>query len=723
MAQFKVTSPDGKSYTINAPDDAHPEDVAAYAKEQVPQFEITSSADTANGLRRRVRSPEEVARSKRDFLEAPEQKQRWADINRRVALERATDTGSPIVGTTGRDILRNLSEGTPVGSWLDEANSGLADVANRVTGGRVGEPYQDRMDYHAAYDAQKDADSTVLGSLPVIGDVTAGGLTKIAGGVMSAPFAPMARVFQGATILPQVGNAAATGIGYGAGYGAGQGQGIERGQNALMGGAIGGVAGPIIPLAAGAAGHTYNALMNRFTPMPRELQGIDRGAATRVSEDFVAGGLADPNSPNYYPNQARRLGPEATLMDMSRATENAGMGVAAAGGEGAENIAQTLRFRRENAPARIQREVDAAIGQPENIPEFIENTRRLYGARTAPLYEAFHATPIRVTPELAALLERAQASGAYDAAAQIMRIRGIDPNLPANNGLFIDLIKQGVDAMGERAAAAGNRSLARDYSTLSRAIREETDSILSPSDPANSVWAQGRRVSGEGKGLEDAIDQGRDVFKRGTTPDQLRADMRNNSQLENEGVMVGAREAVRSEMGAAATQFRATPDNASRRLLNSNDAREKLAMVAGPAEARAVGNRIDIENRFAETENRVLGNSVTAERQAARERYAGGSNRDVNMRSMSATGLVAEAVHRMGNALLRGTLDERRLRQLIDSGRLLSADRGARDQFARGLMQFGRQNARNHAQAQMIERAAQAILDSTRTKAIESATE
>src|SRR6478735_12616962 len=74
------------------------------------------------------------------------------------------------------DTVRRLARGTGVGSWLDEGNARLSSILPEALGGR---PYEDAIEIERAKDRVGDAESTIVGKLPIIGDVSAGGLTKL----------------------------------------------------------------------------------------------------------------------------------------------------------------------------------------------------------------------------------------------------------------------------------------------------------------------------------------------------------------------------------------------------------------------------------------------------------------------------------------------------------------------------------------------------------------
>lgn len=664
-----------------------------------------------------------------------EEQQRQRGAQTAVSRYRAENP----IKTAITDNVRRVFRGTPIGSWGDEMEAGLASVLPKSMGGQ---PYKDALAVAREFDRQGDAQSTKIANIPYLGDVTAADATMLGGAVATLPFAPAVRAFQGSSMIPATGNAMLTGAGYGGVYGAGMGDSLEeRGQNAMIGAGIGGGIGFAAPAVAGGLGYGYNRVAGRARPLQGQLQGMNRRAVDLVSEDMVAGGMADRNSRAFFPRQAQQLGPEGAIMDMSRRTQSAAGGVAASEGPGGQMIADTIRHRREFAPNRINRALDQALGPAENIPQFIENARRVYGQQAAPLYADFYARNIPITPAIREVIQRAQATGAIREAQRLMAAEGVDPRRLTRlvdtemtpmtstqraqservpHGLEFDYMKRAIDDIAGRAAPGSNEQ--RIFAGLARTLRNEVDELLSPGNPQQSPWAQARNVSGDGIDVRNAVADGQQVFAKNLTPDQLQADMRGNSQLQNEAMMVGAREALRSEIGSAATSYRSAGDTAARRKLNSDYARQKLGMVAGQQQARHVGRRIDAENVFADTENRVLGNSVTAERTAARERYRGQGNTygADGLHTTTLTGAALTGVRKIANALMRGAIDERRALTLLDSGRMLSAQGVQRDAIAQALLDYAQRNAQTSQHAQILERVARGLMEGSRAPIIDA---
>lgn len=579
-----------------------------------------------------------------------------------------------------RDVARNVVRGLPFGSYLDEAAAGLNAL-------RRGTSYGDEKRMIDEMDQAASDNSTKLGTLPVIGDVTAGGLTSLASGVATAPLAPVARVAQGATLLPRMANMGLTGLLYGAGYGAGEGNTVgERLGNMLLGGALGGGLGSAAPAVGAAVGNAATRVRDRAQALPQELQRFSRPAVNRMAE------LAqlDDLTQSQVNAASGRLGNEGTLADIGANLRTGAEALNQQPGPAQRIISSAMQLRRGGAQGRIDQDVTGAVGAPANLPATIEATRAHYQQAARPFYEQFRQQQIPVDQELVAILQSVP-DNVWPRVQEIMRMERLDPNQVANTGYGIDLIKRALDEAGE--AQGRGTAGQRRYANLARQLREHVDRLLSPNDPAQSPWAQGRRIAEEGFNIRDAVDEGRAAFNKNLSADQLQANMQGMSQLEEAGTRLGAREALRSQMANAGTAFRASGDVKARQLLNSPEARRKVELLAtSPASARALNRRIDAENTFAETYEQLMGNSATARRQAARDiipRQYDAKNMG-QWRQTSLSGLALEGVGRITNALSGRYLNERNQNIAAEMARMLMAQGVARDDIARGLIEMAR---------------------------------
>lgn len=672
MGVFEIKGPDGRLFEVEAPD--------------------AQSAVAA-------------------FQKMPQTTQKPVDPMKQRALDQvsAERKASPMM-TAVDDTVRNLARGTGLGSWLDEANAATASILPEMLGGR---PYDEALAYQRAKNELADKESTVVGKLPVIGDVTVGGLTKLAGGIASAPVTPMARVFQGATLAPRVGNAALTGAGYGALYGAGEGEGVaDRATDAAMGAAIGGTIGAAAPLVASGVSNTVAAARNRMSPIAPEVAGYDRNAVNRLTRVAQDSGV-DLQA-------ARANGPEGMLADANGAFRDVTEAIAQQPGRQRQVVQNALEQRADGAPQRIRTELNSSLGAPVDLRAMEQAIRQQYNQQAAPFYRQFYQTQIPVDQNLVGILQ-AVPDDVWPRVNRMMRMERVDPNNVMSTGHGIDLIKRSLDDSARAAGRGTNEE--RLYSNLARDLREHVDSLLSPGNPAQSPWAQGRAIAGEGIGGREALETGSRVFSSKMDPNQLRADMAGMSAMERDMVRAGGRTDLRNVMGRAATNFGPSGDAAARRTLNNDFNRENVREIAGPRADRLL-NTIDAEGEFATTANQVLSNSATARRQAGRDivpRQYDQSNA-VGLRGTSLTGIVAEGAARIANIVTAGALNERNARIATDMARMLVQRGAQRDDVVRGLMAESRKQGLTNQQRARIRTVVRDIVRGTAPTAIDAMT-
>lgn len=624
---------------------------------------------------------------------------------------------NPIMSTV-EDTVRRVARGTGLGSLFDEAGAGVVSMLPESWGGM---PYDRAKALINSADKIGDDESTVIGKLPLVGDVSVGGLTKLAGGIASAPFTPALRVASGTTLLPRIANAAATGAAYGTVYGAGEGDSAgERAKNAGVGFALGGGLGALATPVAAGIGNAVESVANRMRSLPQELQGYSRDAVNRTAN--VASEM-DNLTPQDYAQHAQRLGQEGMLGDMGTNLTAATEGLAQQPGPASRVINSALDQRAEAAPGRITQAVDQALGSPE-APAQIKARLDTFKAKASPLYDQFYASNIQPTPELRVLLKRADQVGAIKGAQKLMAAEGADPRIITRlvdnemtpmtglqskssqrvaNGQELDYVKRALDDLAKGAKPGSNEQ--RIYGGLAAKLRGEVDRILSPSDPSQSVWAQARSLAGEGIEGKDAIVSGYKVFSGKQDPWQVASDRADMSASGKAMHSVGARNDLRGVMGRAATNFGPKGDAAARRALNSDFAAENLAEIAGPQNAQALRKSIDAENAMAETYNQVTGNSATARRLATRDmiprQYDQSKYNELGKRTTS--GLALEGFSRLANFLTAGALNERNAAVASDMADMLVAQGLRRDQVARGLFNYAQRQQLTQAQRQSVE--------------------
>lgn len=690
MARYEVKGPDGGTYEVTMPEGLSPEQMRSAldkhfadmgikaqrientqpqpSQPQAPRSQFPDVDFTA--------PPTEVRR--RGASVPPEQRKAFLDEWSKAYVDKERSRGG--VGQAVGDVARNLARGTPVGSWLDEANAATSSGLHRL--GLGGAPYDESLAYQRATDAAIDRESTRLGELPLVGDVTVGGAQKLAGGVLSAPFAPVARVMGGTTMLPRIVNTGVSGAGYGAVYGAGEGSGtVDRSVNALFGGTIGGTLGAAAPpVAAGVA-----RLFSRAPQPQGALAPMNRRAVENVADDMVAdrvGGFAPVN-----------MRPEAMIADLGPNLQGHTGGIARIPGEGQtivkDAVGGTINHgRRGGAADRIRADTDAVLGPPQDLVALERNVVRGANARAQPNYDQFYNSRLPVTQELVDIIQSVP-EPVVNAARRLAAADRIDIARPEALPRLIEYIKRGLDDHIENLRRAGNNAESRTYTRLNNDLRREVDTILSPNDPTQSAWAQARRLAGSGQQFREGLEQGREAFQRGTHPDQMRADLAGmgGRPVQRVGFDIGARGAIRDVMGEASSTLGSTGDAAIRRQLGSDYARDKLTQIVGDQRAGQIIGRLEAEGLYEQTRQAAVGNSVTTAMQNQARRY-GARPEMADQIPVSLWGDARAAARWVLNKMTAGYMDERKRAEARDAARILVAQGDTRDAFINALTSY-----------------------------------
>lgn len=616
---------------------------------------------------------------------------------------------------------------TTGGSWMDEL-SALADSAlSGVSGGYLGAPYNEALAIQRERDKQTEKANPILAAV-----------NPIVGGLGAAAAMPGVNIAKGAGLGSQVINGLIGGAGLGGIYGAGLGETTsQRVNNAGIGAATGGILGTAAPLAARGLGAAAEAIAGRSGGV---LPQYNKGAVSRVSRAFSN----DNMTPRQVAVTSGKLGPEGMLADFGLNLENQAGTIANRPGAGQQIINTALKTRHAGAKGRIADDVNRVLGPAQDVVALEQQALAQTRAAAKPFYDQFHAADIPMTRELSEVMKRVKVTGAVKEARKLMAIDGAKPS--QNLGEYYDYVKRAIDDKARKAAIGSNEE--RLYSNLARDLRTTIDTILNPSNPAESVWARARALSGDGLQYREGLKAGKTAFAARTNPDQMRADVARMTGAEQLGYREGARQQVRDIMGNASTQFGENAATKARAALGSDNARAKLNVVApvgristsnvplgwtGPGSTRIGGQRatpqdlirrLDAESRFAETRQNVLMNSKTAARQAAAKEFPADVSGNVianEFGKKTVTGLGFEAGMRTLNFLTAGAMNARRAKIAEDAAKMLVSQGIDRDLVISGLMAIAKRKGAASASRQAIEDIAKRIAFGSRRAVIDTA--
>ena len=427
----------------------------------------------------------------------------------------------------------------------------------------------------------------------------------------------------------------------------------------MKGGGLGLAVGGLSPAIGGAIGRSVNAVTNRF-------QGIDAASqkiATASSRDGIASIAA----------ALQKLGPDAMPMDLGPNMQRLAGALASMPSKAQETVRSSVATRHAGAGARMERALDKALGQPVNTIAMADDIIARRAAASKPLYDAAYAKPVPFTRELEGLLTRPSAGRALVKARNLAADEGIPShqwfaNIADNGAVTIknvpdvrqlDLTKRALDDM---IAAAGNNE--------ARILTQLKNQIVSQVNRAAPEYAQARRAFSGPSSVLDAIEDGKGIFSKKMTPNELRTHIMKMDEGQKEAFIQGGRAAVADIMGTARNDALA-----GRNLFASGYNREKLKILVGPERAKSMLDSLDAEQAFIETRNIVMGNSETAARLAAQADIGANTKTSGTFRNVGNMQF-GDALAGLGNKATGLVSKTSKEKLMHDMARMLTASKG-----------------------------------------------
>jgi hypothetical protein len=402
-------------------------------------------------------------------------------------------------------------------------------------------------------------------------------------------------------------------VGYGMTYGATQADDPLYGAVAGGLGAAGGnwLGGQIAKRIPGAVG----------LPRPADkLGGGERRileAVNRTGTDPVAAALA----------QADQLGVPASLADVSPDV-NSLTGAALrrspnAAGQARDILGQRSRGQYDRFLGAVERD----LGPVENIPQRSEDLIGQARAQAGPLYEAAYAAPGASSVDLSDLATRPSFTKALTNARRIALEEGRDPTtlgldlddagdvvltqVPSFQTL--DYVKRGLDDVVEGYRDPTTGKLALD--TEGRAVNDTLRDFIGRVDTANPDYAAARAAYAGPAAEREAMRRGQEALRM--SPNQLGVNVANSSPAQVEQMRLGFQSGLAENAGRVRNN-----SNPFQSQLDTPGMEQRLSTLYPESDsiARLLAQR-DLEAQLAGSTNRLVGNSMTAERQMADEAF------------------------------------------------------------------------------------------------------
>jgi hypothetical protein len=485
-----------------------------------------------------------------------------------------------------------------------------------------------------------------------------------------------------------------------------------RGESVGMGGAVGGafgLAAPGVGKLVGAGTEAAGNLLTRsFLNRPA---GLSPGAANILTEAIGA------DSPSAVAATLGRLGPQGMLAEAGPSLEGLAAGMIPRPGEGKTILTNAVRQRAAGANARLNADVNEAIG-PARDPVAV--TAEILGQRkaqdAAAYSKALAEAPDVDVSGLVRTIDQAlkTAEGGQKTALQTLRGRLVTgeataaqpaaptglvdasgnaimrPGAPARpaplqtNAENLHNIKGELDAVikyGAPGLGVEGGAVARTQGSL-KAARRQLNSALEEQVPG---YAEANKGSAALAKQAEAVETGTKVLGSGQstpTPEAVSAMLAGMSAEERKALAQGTRGEIERLLGVKVNDLTALK-TALQGEGGWNTA--KLASIFGEGATNRLTSAVGREAHFADTTNKLLQNSQTANRLGGAKLLEEAEARPVDLKGVTLTGLAAAGGKRAFDAAMSVLLKSDPSGRNAEIARVLTAQGAPRDQILEAL--------------------------------------
>lgn len=394
---------------------------------------------------------------------------------------------------------------------------------------------------------------------------------------------------------------------------------------------------------ASAAGKGAEALANRAAASTAAGEaGGDIGPAAirKVAANYTADAL----SPAEVAQRQAELGPEAMMMDMGRQLQGRAEAIASQPGKGQNDILDAVQervhgrdtFGRVNeafgqaTADRTKDMLDTMMGPSPDIVAYQNHVNGVVDRMAKPLYDKVMGDhPVVNVPE--GITNRPAVAEAMKRAVGLAKNYGEelegptetktilagpgyhiadDVANPAKTSLrYWDYVKKSLDQRIRTMKMGGDDLSSAEKADLG-GLQAARSALVNHLDmQTGGAYARARQVAATKPEVKEAIEFGRNALNTKLLPEEMADEMHGMSMPQQAAFKAGMRREVDRIIDTARN------DGASaRRLLDTNQNREKIAQVFGKGAADAVDRHIAAETKFQQASDKIAGNSRTAVR-------------------------------------------------------------------------------------------------------------
>lgn len=404
-------------------------------------------------------------------------------------------------------------------------------------------------------------------------------------------------------------------------------------------------------------------------------------------------------TPELAEARNEEMSPHETFAEINDDFAGRAGGIHAVPGQARVEIGQTLRTRHAEQPQRLQAIFNEGFGPEVNRTQWQRALEQAAQQESAPFWQQFDRMVVQPTPEIEAVLQRPAMQRALRKANETLLNRGqpIENGFPllgeeasgnVASGAGRDLVpagetrvptarafqlaKEALDDMIGAAVRSGERGDVRTYTQLKRDL--DAAVAAHPNREIAQVWQTARQIYRGPMQLIDARNLGENLIRGrgGIHWSEVPSILEGMNDAQREAVRVGMRGALADIANSRG------PQNLKQINLGlAGGNREIIRSVIGDEAAERLFHGLEAEHRMHFAPNRIIANSVTAERQAYRDLYA---PKESGGPSAIEQGL--DLVHKPGRTLLRKGIEA-----TVERGKVAraEAEKRLRDESARIL--------------------------------------
>lgn len=540
---------------------------------------------------------------------------------------------------------QKVVEGVPfIGSHLDDVVGAVSPKSGEAMRATSGAMRREKPGQSLALNAT----GAIAGSIPM---------------AVAAGPAALARVAQAGSKLGQSARAGLLGMfaggTEGAIYGSGEGRTVDErldtaANQGVLGAAFGGILGAGAPVVESLARNAIEGIRRSDVAAISKQFGISKNAAKVVKQYIDADDIAGAQ------RALQSAGDEAMLGETSRGAMSLLDAAAASGGKAEKVVNDAIEGRVTRANSAFRAASDDALGAPVGG---MKSAADEISARTAPqrqaAYDAAYRSPIDyASPEgmeiesilgridqgvLGKAISRANEKLAWDGKGAKQIMASIDDTTgkitftEMPNVRQLDELKRAL----QETAEADRNALGRMgpegtfRSQQARAVRDATSA-------AAPAYGDAVRLGGDKIAEEQALILGNGILRSGVSREDVARQMAGASVDERAAAKAGLRQAIDDTMAnvrAAVSDTNVEARQVRKMLgdLSSEASRDKIRIVLGDADAKALFDRVDTLATGFNLRAAVSENSRTARRQAVQ-----GSVRDVSNPNAGPVGKLKE---------------------------------------------------------------------------------